>query len=140
MRRFHHALAALIAPRLTDGSRADALAFVGLLKRSVSTICACVNTLRVVAERYAAGGGHGRQHGANGLARCAPIASDCCVSACWTNRARMHIAELEVESMAAELRDLPPSDECACDTDQAWREAAAEFDPKLAALVLRSAG
>ena len=28
------------------------LAFVSLLKRSVSTISACVNTLRVVAERY----------------------------------------------------------------------------------------
>ena len=56
-RRFHQALATLIAPRLRRAadrqSDADALAFVSLLKRSVSTISACVNTLRVVAERYA---------------------------------------------------------------------------------------
>ncbi len=56
VRRFHQALGALIAPRLQRAARgrgqADALAFVSLLKRSVSTISACVNTLRVVAERY----------------------------------------------------------------------------------------
>ena len=56
-RRFHQALAALIAPRLRRAADrrgdADALAFVSLLKRSVSTVSACVNTLRVVAERYA---------------------------------------------------------------------------------------
>jgi ERCC4-related helicase len=54
---FHRALSALVAPRLTKATQsknfADALAFVSLLKRSVSTIRACVNTLRVVAERYA---------------------------------------------------------------------------------------
>ena len=53
---FHTALAALVAPRLRRARRigdyADALAFIGLLKRSVSTIAACVNTLKVVAERY----------------------------------------------------------------------------------------
>jgi superfamily II DNA or RNA helicase len=56
VRAFHQALAALIAPRLRRAARtrdyADALAFVSLLKRSVSTIGACVNTLRVVADRY----------------------------------------------------------------------------------------
>ena len=56
VRAFHLALAALVAPRLRRVARtqrnADALAFVSLLKRSVSTIMACVNTLRVVAERY----------------------------------------------------------------------------------------
>jgi superfamily II DNA or RNA helicase len=56
VRRFHQALAALIAPRLRRARQgrehADALAFVSLLKRSASTIGACVNTLRVVAERY----------------------------------------------------------------------------------------
>ena len=56
VRRFHQALAALIVPRLRRAAQgrehADALAFVSLLKRSVSTIGACVNTLRVVAERY----------------------------------------------------------------------------------------
>ena len=53
---FHTALAALVAPRLRrakrSGDYADALAFIGLLKRSVSTIAACVATLQVVAERY----------------------------------------------------------------------------------------
>jgi len=53
---FHTALAALVAPRLRrakrSGDYADALAFIGLLKRSVSTVAACVNTLKVVAERY----------------------------------------------------------------------------------------
>ena len=53
---FHSALAALVAPKLRrakhGGDYADALAFIGLLKRSVSTIAACVATLQVVAERY----------------------------------------------------------------------------------------
>ena len=53
---FHNALAALVVPRLRrakrSGDYADALAFIGLLKRSVSTVAACVNTLAVVAERY----------------------------------------------------------------------------------------
>jgi superfamily II DNA or RNA helicase len=57
VRRFHQALAALVAPRLRRAAQGrenvDALAFVSLLKRSVSTIGACVETLRVVAERYA---------------------------------------------------------------------------------------
>ena len=55
---FHSALAALVAPRLRrakhSGDYADALAFIGLLKRSVSTVSACVATLQVVAERYRA--------------------------------------------------------------------------------------
>ena len=55
---FHSALAALVAPRLRrakrSGDYADALAFIGLLKRSVSTISACIATLQVVAERYGA--------------------------------------------------------------------------------------
>jgi len=59
VRRFHRALAALIAPRLRKATRgrdeADALAFVSLLKRSVSTISSCVATLQVVADRYNAG-------------------------------------------------------------------------------------
>jgi hypothetical protein len=58
VRQFHRALAALIAPRLRRATRgreaADALAFVSLLKRSVSTISSCIATLRVVADRYRA--------------------------------------------------------------------------------------
>ncbi|HXT79435.1 MAG TPA: helicase-related protein [Acetobacteraceae bacterium] len=57
VRAFHESLSALVAPRLVRGARvrglADALAFVSLLKRSVSTIAAAVGTLRTVAERYA---------------------------------------------------------------------------------------
>lgn len=56
VKAFHRALAALVTPRLRRAVRTreygDALAFVGLLKRSVSTIAACVKTLRVVADRY----------------------------------------------------------------------------------------
>jgi len=58
VQEFHTALAALVSPRLRraqhSGDYADALAFIGLLKRSVSTIGACVATLQVVAERYRA--------------------------------------------------------------------------------------
>jgi superfamily II DNA or RNA helicase len=57
VRQFHQALSALVAPRLRRSrDRAglpDALAFVSLLKRSMSSIAACLATLRVVAERYA---------------------------------------------------------------------------------------
>jgi superfamily II DNA or RNA helicase len=49
VKAFHHALAALVIPRL---GKPDALAFVSLLKRSVSTISACVSTLRNVLDRY----------------------------------------------------------------------------------------
>ncbi len=55
-RAFHRALSDFVAPRLRRSGRArhptDSLAFVGLLKRSVSTIAACVATLRVIADRY----------------------------------------------------------------------------------------
>ena len=49
---FHKALSDFVAPRLQRSGVNDALAFVSLLKRSMSTIAACVATLRVVAERY----------------------------------------------------------------------------------------
>ena len=54
VRAFHSALAEVVVPRLQvrrPDRDADALAFVGLLKRSVSTLAACVATLRVVAQR-----------------------------------------------------------------------------------------
>ena len=59
VRAFHAALAALVVPRI-ETSRApvrddDVLAFVGLLKRSVSSIAAAQATLRVVARRYRSG-------------------------------------------------------------------------------------
>jgi len=56
VRRFHTELSKLVAPRLRRAARSprpdDALAFVSLLKRSGSTIAACLATLRAVAERY----------------------------------------------------------------------------------------
>jgi superfamily II DNA or RNA helicase len=56
VRRFHRALSALVSPRLRRAARsprpADALAFVSLLKRSGSTLAACLGTLRAVADRY----------------------------------------------------------------------------------------
>jgi ERCC4-related helicase len=54
---FQEAVLALVAPRLRAAVRqrryGEVLAFVALLKRSVSTAGACRNTLQVVADRYA---------------------------------------------------------------------------------------
>jgi len=54
---FQQALLAAIAPRLRQAVRqrrfGDVLAFVALLKRSVSTVAACRNTLAAIRERYA---------------------------------------------------------------------------------------
>lgn len=49
IRAFHRALSAFAVPRLRRSG--DGLAFVSLLKRSVSTIAACLATLRVVLDR-----------------------------------------------------------------------------------------
>ncbi len=50
-------LLALVAPRLRQALRrrqfGDVLAFISLLKRSVSTVRACQSTLEVIADRYA---------------------------------------------------------------------------------------
>jgi len=50
------ALLSLISPRLKQAIRrrqfGDVLAFISLLKRSVSTVRACQNTLEVIADRY----------------------------------------------------------------------------------------
>jgi superfamily II DNA or RNA helicase len=51
-REFHRALSAFVVPRLRRRVGGDdALAFISLLKRSASTIAACLETLRVVADR-----------------------------------------------------------------------------------------
>ncbi|MBI3846553.1 MAG: DEAD/DEAH box helicase family protein [Planctomycetes bacterium] len=53
---FQSALLALVAPRLraavSQRRYGDVLAFVSLLKRSVSTVLACRNTLAVIADRF----------------------------------------------------------------------------------------
>jgi superfamily II DNA or RNA helicase len=124
---FHTALAALVAPRLRraqrDGDSADALAFIGLLKRSVSTIGACVETLRVVAERYGAISGAGevdalRRERARALRayRRRRLRYGVLDATSETNA-----AELEAEDMAAEL-----SRSCAAD---AGRSASSSHDP-----------
>lgn len=142
---FHQALAALIAPRLRRGSRtrhpADTLAFVGLLKRSVSTLRACVNTLAVVAERHAAfdtprdGTGEEaalRRDRARALRAYRKRLSRHGVLSAADERDQ---AELEAQGMAAELHEAPEGD-----TAAALRalirlgEAAAAEDPKLRAL------
>ncbi|MFL5256125.1 MAG: SNF2-related protein [Rhodopila sp.] len=128
---FHQALTELVAPRLRRTGKAgleDALAFVSLLKRSLSSIAACVSTLHVVAARY----GHAK--GPRGRRQIALRA--------WRNRlARFGVldpageatlAELEAEEMAAAL-----SEETAAGLKALIRlgEAALPHDPKLAALV-----
>nr|WP_294553587.1 helicase-related protein [uncultured Rhodopila sp.] len=133
---FHKALSALVAPRLRRSrdrnGLADALAFVSLLKRSMSSIAACVATLRVVAERYA-----GADTAASRRERQRALRA-------WRRRAQKFgvldpaeeadIAALEAEEMAASLSGA--------ETVSALRElirlgeAAEADDPKLAALVL----
>lgn len=137
---FHRALSALVAPRLTKAAQsrnfADALAFVSLLKRSVSTISACVNTLRVVAERYA------------GLEQCAEPAAirrervrtlrayrrKALRFGVLDSQAENDVERLEAEDVAAELH-------AAGDTAAALHrlidlgEAAEGSDPKLDALI-----
>lgn len=130
-RRFHQVLAAMISPRLRQS--ADALAFVGLLKRSVSSISACVNTLRVVAERYAEpmDSEGTRRERARALRN---YRKRLLRFGVLDENGENALAELEVDSVAAELRGRGQ----ALDTIVALArlgEAAARSDPKLAALV-----
>ena len=129
---FHQALSALVAPRLQRSrdrtGLTDALAFISLLKRSMSTIAACLATLRVVAERYGSAPIKERQRALlayrRRMARFGVL----------TAEAEEDIAELEAEEMAASLA----GDATANDLRALIRlgEAALPHDPKLAALVL----
>jgi superfamily II DNA or RNA helicase len=111
VRDFHRALAAFVAPRLRgSGGRkrpTDAMAFVSLLKRSVSTIRACANTLRVVADRYEAAAGEteaARRERARALAAYRRRIARYGV----LDRAEEDDAALlEAEFMAAALHDAP---------------------------------
>jgi superfamily II DNA or RNA helicase len=132
VREFHQALSALVAPRLQrsrdHAGLTDALAFVSLLKRSMSTIAACLATLRVVAERYGIEPLKERQHALRAyrrrMARFGVLAT----------ADEEDIAELEAEEMATSLT----GDATREDLRALIRlgEAAAPHDPKLAALVL----
>jgi superfamily II DNA or RNA helicase len=157
VRQFHQALAALIAPRLRRGAQTrdhvDALAFVSLLKRSVSTVGACVNTLRVVAERYAQASANTAEAVALQRERARSLRA---------YRKRMlrfgvldeaaedDISELEADGMAADLHNFAPTGIALLTrprrrgidaTVEALNalirlgEAAAAHDPKLEAIV-----
>ena len=122
---FHKALSDFVAPRLQRSGVNDALAFVSLLKRSMSTIAACVATLRVVAERYGIEPARERQRALRAWRRrvarygvLTPVEEE-------------DAAELEAEEMAA---TLTTADELT--SLIRLGEAAAANDPKLAALVL----
>jgi len=129
---FHKALSALVAPRLQKSrDRAgltDALAFVSLLKRSMSSVAACLATLRVVAERYGTKPLRERQRALRAYRRrmarfgvLGPAEEE-------------EIAELEAEEMAASLAGDQTADdllELIC-----LGEAAEPHDPKLAALAI----
>jgi superfamily II DNA or RNA helicase len=129
---FHKALSALVAPRLQRSrdrnGLADALAFVSLLKRSMSTVAACLGTLRVVAERYGMKPSKERQRALRAYRR--RVARFGVLDPA----READLAELEAEEMAASLGKA----DIAEDLRALIRlgEAAAPHDPKLAALVL----
>jgi superfamily II DNA or RNA helicase len=132
VRDFHKALSALVAPRLQRSrdrtGLTDALAFVSLLKRSMSSIAACLATLRVVADRYGTKPLRERQRALRAYRR--RVARFGVLGAA----EEAEIAELEAEEMAASLA----GDRIEADLTALIRlgEAAAPHDPKLAALVL----
>ena len=106
VRDFHKALSALVAPRLQRShdrkGLTDALAFVSLLKRSMSTIAACVATLRVVADRYGTKQLRERQRALQAYRR--RMARFGVLGAA----EEAEIADLEAEEMAASLRRHRP--------------------------------
>jgi superfamily II DNA or RNA helicase len=129
---FHKALSALVAPRLQRSrdrtGLTDALAFVSLLKRSMSTIAACLTTLRVVADRYGTEPLRERQRALRAyrrrMARFGVL----------DTADEEDIAELEAEEMAASLTG--EATEADLHTLIRLGEAAAPHDPKLSALLL----
>jgi superfamily II DNA or RNA helicase len=133
---FHKALSTLVAPRLRRSADrnglADALAFVSLLKRSMSSIAACVATLRVVAERYAdadtAASRRERQRALRAYRRRAQKFG------VLDPAEEADIAALEAEEMAASLSGAETI--AALRTLIRLGEAAEPDDPKLAALLL----
>jgi superfamily II DNA or RNA helicase len=129
---FHKALSALVAPRLQRSrdrtGLTDALAFVSLLKRSMSTISACLATLRVVADRYGTAPLKERQRALRTYRR--RIAQFGVLGAADEEE----FAELEAEEIAASLSDAGTANDLRALIRLG--EAAVPHDPKLAALVL----
>jgi superfamily II DNA or RNA helicase len=130
VRDFHGALSAFVAPRLQRPhdrkGLTDALAFVSLLKRSMSTITACLATLRVVADRYGTPWQRERRKALRmyrqRMARFGVLGA----------AEEAEIADLEAEEMAASLEGT------VAELHELIRlgEAAAADDPKLATLAL----
>ncbi len=136
VRAFHRALSAFVVPRLRKPEADDSLAFVSLLKRSVSTISACLATLRVVVDRIA-------RRSAGDTESAAARAERARALRAWRRRVARFGGlsatdeagqeAVEIESMAASLR-AEGNHEAA---DLIVLGASVEArDPKLAALVL----
>ncbi|HEX3995184.1 MAG TPA: helicase-related protein [Acetobacteraceae bacterium] len=137
VREFHRVLAAFVVPRLRRRTgNDDALAFVSLLKRSVSTISACLETLRVVTERLA------RQRAGEVETKAARQERARALRA-WRRRAarfgtldaadEANQQALEVESMAEALRLEPDAEPAHLIRLGIAAEA---HDPKLSAILL----
>ncbi len=137
VRDFHRALAAFVVPRLRRQAGADdALAFISLLKRSVSTISACLETLRVVVDRLA-------RHDAGEVESAPARRERARALRTWRRRAArfgsLDVVDeasqqaLEIESMTEALRREPDSE-----TARLIRlgVAAEPHDPKLSAIIL----
>ena len=132
VRAFHQALSALVAPRLQRSrdrtGLTDALAFVSLLKRSMSTIAACLATLRTISNRYNTRPSRQRQIALRAYRRrmarfgVLPDADE------------KDIAELEAEEMAASLSGSEAA--AALRALITLGEIAAPQDPKLADLLV----
>ncbi len=137
VRDFHRALSAFVVPRLRRRPAADdALAFVSLLKRSVSTISACLETLRVVIDRIA------RNEVGETESRAAQRDRARALRAWRRNAVRFgglsamdqaNQEVLEAESMAESLRGEPNSEPARLIRLGVAAEA---HDPKLSAIIL----
>jgi superfamily II DNA or RNA helicase len=137
VRDFHRALSAFVVPRLRRRQGADdGLAFVSLLKRSVSTISACLETLRVVVDRLA-------RHEAGDIETNAVRRERARALRAWRRRVarfgslsatdEANQTALEIESMAEALRIDPDSEPARLIRLGVAAEA---HDPKLSAMVL----
>ena len=131
---FHRALSALVVPRLEKAQDfGDSLAFVSLLKRSVSTIAACVATLRVVADRYA-GAMETEAVRRDRIRTLRAFRRRAMRYGVLDSQTETDVEQLEAEDIAAQLRATGDT-EAALRTLIQLGEAAAPSDPKLEALV-----
>ena len=137
---FHSALSSLVVPRLNKPAATkefgDALAFVSLLKRSVSTIASCVATLRVVADRYAGLADRGESDAARRerVRTLRAVRRRALRFGVLDSQTETDVERLEAEDIAADLHATG-------DTETALRalialgEAAQPADPKIEALI-----